>query len=478
MNNVRMQWDNKSLGFIQMRYTDIVGKFLARYLSKPADLEGFFRDGIGLDGSSVRGFADIDDSDLLLIPDMTTGRVVPVSKDRMIATVIADVYRGFSQGRLKNDPRYAGQRMQKYLEDKNMLCQLGPEVECFIIDELKFSMNDGKQQVDIISSEHEGCSKYPIMNKQGYDCPPFQDSLLEFRLEVAEILKKYYAIDVTNANHEVASGGQIEINFAHATLTQAADNVQMFKDAIRNVAKNHGKIATFMPKPFFENDTISSSKKKNHADNGSGMHVNVSVWDTGGKRNLFYDPDDSYAELSQIGRYFIGGILEHASSLSSIVAPTINSYRRLVPGFEAPVYLGWARGNRSAVVRVPAVEKNSARSKRIEFRAPDPSANPYLAFSAIVAAGIDGISKKIEPGDKVDENIYSLSDSRKRALGIRALPSSLEEALAALKSDSAYLLQCCFTTELLQSYLKLKGKETKEGKAKGRSWQIRQYYDV
>jgi glutamine synthetase len=160
------------------------------------------------------------------------------------------------------------------------------------------------------------------------------------------------------------------------------------------------------------------------------------------------------------------------------VAPTINSYRRLVPGFEAPVYLGWARGNRSAVIRVPAVEKNSARSKRIEFRAPDLSANPYLAFSAIVAAGIDGISKKIEPGDMVDENIYSLSDSRKRALGITALPSSLEQALSALKSDSAYLLQCCFTTELLQSYLKLKEKETKEGKAKGRSWQIRQYYDV
>src|SRR5829696_1631283 len=460
---------------MQMRYTDLVGKFLARYLSKPDDLEGFFRDGIGLDGSSVRGFADIDDSDLLLIPDMTTGRVVPASKDRMIATVIADVYKGFSQGRLKSDPRYASQSMQKYLEDKNMLCQLGPEVECFIIDEMRFSRNDGKQQVDIISSEQEGCSKYPIMNKQGYDCPPFQDSLLEFRLEVAEILKKYYAIDLTNANHEVASGGQIEINFAHATLTQAADNVQMFKDAIRNVAKNQGKIATFMPKPFFDDETISSSKKNNHVDNGSGMHVNVSLWERGGKRNLFYDPNDSYAELSQIGRYFIGGILEHALSLSAIVAPTINSYRRLVPGFEAPVYLGWARGNRSAVIRVPAVEKNSARSKRIEFRAPDPSANPYLAFSAIVAAGIDGISKKIEPGDMVDENIYSLSDSRKRALGITALPSSLEQALSALKSDSDIF----FSAVLLPSFCSLisnskrrKPKKERQKEDHGRSGSI------
>lgn len=302
MSNVRIQWDNESLGFIQIRYTDLVGKFLARYLSKPSDPEGFFRDGIGLDGSSVRGFADIDDSDLLLLPDMTIGRVVSVSKDRMIATVIADVYKGFSQGRLNSDPRHASQRMQNYLEDKNMLCQLGPEVECFIIDEIKFSRDNGKQQVDIISSEQEGCSKYPIMNKQGYDCPPFQDSLLEFRLEVAELLKKYYAIDVTNANQEVASSSQIEINFTHAALTQAADNVQMFKDAIRNVARNHGKIATFMPKPFFDDETISSSMKKNQADNGSGMHVKVSVWETGGKRKLFYDPNDSCAELSQSGR--------------------------------------------------------------------------------------------------------------------------------------------------------------------------------
>jgi glutamine synthetase len=476
MSKLRAEWDNnKSLEFIQIRYTDVLGRFLARYLSMPADIEDFFRHGIGLDGSSIRGFTHIDDSDLLLLPDITTARTVPVSKERTIGMVIADVYKGFSQGRLDTDPRYASQRMQKYLEERNMLCQFGPEVECFVLDDIKFGI-DGKQETAIISCEQEGSSKYPIMNKQGYDCPPFQDSLLEFRFKVAEILREYYSIDVTNANHEVASGGQIEINFTHASLTQAADNVQMFKDAVRTVAKNHGKIATFMPKPFFDDNSSSSSTKQ--SDNGSGMHVNVSVWEVDGKRNLFYDPDDSYAELSQSGRYFIGGILEHASSLSAIVAPTINSYQRLIPGFEAPVYVGWARGNRSAVIRVPTVEKNSAKSKRIEFRAPDPSANPYLAFSAIVAAGIDGISKKIDPGDPVNENIYRLSESRKKALGIRPLPSTLEQALSALKSDCSYLLKSCFTGELLQSYLALKGKEIKEGMGKGRSWQIRQYYDV
>jgi glutamine synthetase len=466
------EWDSKSLKFIQIRYTDVLGKFLAKYLSTPADIEGFFKYGIGLDGSSVRGFAHIDDSDLLLLPDITTVRTVPVSKERMIGTAIADVYKGFAQGRLNTDPRYVTQRMQKYLEEKNMLCQLGPEVECFILDEIKFG---GKNEASIISSEKESYSRYPVMKRMGYDCPPFQDSLLEFRFEVAEILKKHYSIDVTNVNHEVASGGQIEINFNHAGLTQAADNVQMFRDVIRNVAKSHGKIATFMPKPFF--DENSSSKKK-EADNGSGMHVNVSIWEANGKRNLFYDPDDAYAELSQIGRYFIGGILEHASSLSAIVAPTINSYQRLIPGFEAPVYVAWARGNRSVVVRVPAVERNSTKSKRVEFRAPDPSANPYLTLSAIVAAGVDGIAKKKDPGEPVNENIYRLSESRKKALGIRPLPSTLEQALSFLKSDSAYLLRSCFTNELMQSYLELKAQEIKEGKGKGRSWQIRRYYDV
>jgi glutamine synthetase len=473
------EWDennNKSLEFLQVRYTDVLGRFLARYLSMPADIEGFFKHGIGLDGSSVRGFAYIDDSDLLLLPDRSTAKTVPLlSKQRMIGAVIANVYKGFGQGRLDTDPRYTTQRMQKYLGGKDMLCQLGPEVECFVLDDIKFaSNNDCKQEtVAIISCEHESCGgKYPIMSKQGYDCPPFQDSLVEFRFHVAEILKRYYSIKVTNLNHEVASGGQIEINFNHGGLTESADNVQIFKDVVRNEAKAQGKIAIFMPKPFFDENDSSG-----HIDNGSGMHVNVSIWQSNGKKNLFYDPDDKYAEVSQTGRYFIGGILEHSSSLSAIVAPTINSYHRLIPGFEAPVYLAWSRGNRSAVVRVPAVEKNSAKSKRIEFRAPDPSANPYLAFSAIAAAGIDGISKKIEPGDPVNENIYKLSESRKRAFGIKPLPSSLQEALAALKNDHMYL-QSCFATELLQSYLALKEHEIKEGNRKGRSWQIRRYYDV
>ena len=210
--------------------------------------------------------------------------------------------------------------------------------------------------------------------------PAFQDSLIEFRFEVASILKSCFDIDVTNLNHEVASSGQIEINFMHNYITKSADNVQIYKDVVRNVAKKYGKIANFMPKPIFDDNNPKNS------DNGSGMHVSISLWTKSSSKNvnLFYDGDDNYAELSQTGRYFIGGLLNHAQSLAAIVTPTVNSYKRIVPGFEAPVYIAWARGNRSAVIRVPVNEKGNTKSKRIEFRAPDPSSNPYLTFSAIV----------------------------------------------------------------------------------------------
>ena len=232
----------------------------------------------------------------------------------------------------------------------------------------------------------------------------------------------------------------------HDYLTQSADNVQIYKDVVRNVAKKYNKIANFMPKPIFD------PQNNENSDNGSGMHVSISLWSksTGKNANLFYDESDDYAELSQTGRYFIGGILDHARSLSAIVTPTVNSYKRIIPGFEAPVYIAWARGNRSAVVRLPINEKKSSSSKRIEYPAPDPSANPYLAFSAIVAAGLDGINRKIDPGNPVSEDIYKMSDSRRKDLGIGVLPGSLEEALSSLKSDSNYL-NLCFHHDLIST---------------------------
>jgi glutamine synthetase len=477
--------------FLQIRYTDVPGRFLACYLLKgDNNIEDLFGDGIGLDGSSVRGFADINESDLILLPDRSTIRVISTTTipSHNIATAIANVYKGFGQGRLTKDPRYVSQCLEGYLRENGLSCQIGAEVECFIFDDIIFQNNndqDGKRRrhsyrPKIISVEQYGIGKYPIRRKGGYDAPPFQDSLTEFRFEVAEILKKCYSIQVTNLIHEVASNGQIEINFMHSSLTKAADNVQMYKDVVRNVAKKRNKVANFMPKPIFddENDDDGSSD-----DNGSGMHTSVSLWDspTNNKpmHNIFYDENDGYAELSQTARYFIGGILEHAHSLAAFVTPTVNSYYRMVPGFEAPVYIAWARGNRSAVIRVPVDTKNSFKSKRIEFRAPDPSANPYLAFSAIVAAGLDGIKQKIDPGSPINENIYKMSDSRRNNLGIKSLPSSLGESLEALKSDSGYL-KTWFHSELIETYFMLKHDEITEdeGKEKSKTQQFIRYYDV
>jgi glutamine synthetase len=455
----------KDVEFVQLRYTDVVGRFLAKYIvSDTGDASEQLQNGTALDGSSVMGFSKINESDLLLIPDRSTLRLMPLPNYK-VATVIADVYEGFGNGRLVRDPRYVTQVLEEDLRGQGLMCQTGPEVECFVFEDILF---DNKGGVEIQSSERTG--KYPIRRKHGYDAPPFQDSLLELRFEVAKILKNNYSIKVTNLNHEVASSGQIEINFMHSTITKAADNVQIYKDVVRSLAKKYSKIANFMPKPIFDENNPRSSE----SDNGSGMHVSVSLWS--GESNIFYDPDDHYAELSQIGRYFIGGLLKHAYSLTALVAPTVNSYHRLVPGFEAPVYAAWSRGNRSAILRVPVNDKNSRKSKRIEFRAPDPSANPYLAFSATAAAGLDGIREKIDPGDPVNQDIYKMSDSARRALGIKTLPRTLQDSIDALKNDKGFL-KPYFSNELIDTYVELKCEEiTFATGPKERQFML--YYDI
>jgi glutamine synthetase len=455
----------KDIEFVQLRYTDVIGRFLAKYIvNDTGDPSELFQNGIALDGSSVMGFSKINESDLLLIPDRSTLRLMPLPTYK-VATVIADVYEGFGSGRLVRDPRYVTQTLEEDLRSQGLTCQTGPEVECFVFEDILF---DNNGELEIQSSERTG--KYPIRRKHGYDVPPFQDSLLELRFEVAKILKNNYSMRVTNLNHEVASSGQIEINFMHSTITGAADNVQIYKDVVRSLAKKYGKVANFMPKPIFDENNPRSIE----SDNGSGMHVSVSLWSGGS--NIFYDPDDHYAELSQIGRYFIGGLLKHASSLAALVAPTVNSYHRLVPGFEAPVYAAWSRGNRSAVLRVPVNYRKTGKSKRIEFRAPDPSANPYLAFSATVAAGLDGIREKIDPGDPVNEDIYKMSDSARRALGIKTLPRALQDSIDALKSDKDFL-KPYFSDELIDTYVKLKCEEIAFATG-SKERQFMLYYDI
>jgi glutamine synthetase len=256
---------NEDIKFIQLRYTDVPGRFLAKYIANHQEegIENLYKCGIGFDGSSVRGFAEINESDLMLVPDKSTSKIitsnVTMTPGYKVTSVIADVYRGFGQGRLSKDPRYVSQCMEEHLKQKGLLCQIGAEVECFIFDDIALSDLTNNNEPRIRSVEQYGQGKYQIRTKEGYDAPPFQDSLSAFRFEVAEILTRYYDIDVTNLIHEVASSGQIEINFAHSTLTQSADNVQIYKDVVRNTAKRHQKVANFMPKPIFnENDQRSA----------------------------------------------------------------------------------------------------------------------------------------------------------------------------------------------------------------------------
>ncbi len=474
----------QDLEFLQVRYTDVFGRFLAKYAMTDNDqLQKLITNGIGLDGSSVEGFTTINDSDLVLIPDKYTLRLFPFTK-QITASVISDVYHGYEQGRLRKDPRYVSQIMEERLAEKGLTCQVGAEVECFIFDKILFHdhRNSGENAVDgpdIISQEKIGMGNYPIRTKGGYDAPPFQDSLLDFRFEVARILKDYYCINVTNLNHEVASSGQIEINFVHNSLTKSADNVQTYKDVVKNVAKKNNRIANFMPKPIFDGSITSRkgdpSCSEDSNDNGSGMHVSLSLWTKSSlgsslenNRNVFYDTDDLYSNLSQVGRYFIGGVLDHSPSLAALVAPTVNSYHRIVPGFEAPVYIAWARGNRSTVIRIPINDKDNYKTKRLEFRAPDPSSNPYLVFPAILAAGLDGVQKKIDPGSPIDENIYKMSESKRISLGIQSLPRTLQDSLERLKSDLDYL-KICFSDELIETYLTIKEAETKKVGEKSKS---------
>jgi glutamine synthetase len=287
---------------------------------------------------------------------------------------------------------------------------------------------------------------------------------MEYRNECVDVLTNNFGIVCDAHHHEVATAGQCEIDIRFDTLVNAADAVQSYKYIVKNIAKKHNMIATMMPKPIA-------------LDNGSGMHVNISLWDNG--KNLFYDSADKYAEMSQIARYFGGGIIEHAQALAAIVAPTTNSYRRLVPGYEAPVYVSWSTGNRSAIIRIPAHYKgdNFAHLKRIEFRAPDPSCNPYLAFSAILASGLDGIKKKKNISDPVNDDIFRMTPERRRELGITQLPASLREAYEELRSDNAFL-KPIFDSETIDRIIEHEEKEHVELAVRPHPHEFSMYADI
>lgn len=439
-----------NIRWVDLQFTDMTGRL--QHVTVPAKEfdAGSFKRGFGkLDGSSIKGFTAINESDMVLMPVPETMTLIPWSPG--IARVLTEVHWGSERGRFERDPRHIADSAERYQEEAGYRSFFGPELEFFIFDkvEIDVSTPQSGSSYKIVAREApwQKSGGFIVRYKEGYYPSTPIDQLMEVRIEAVDMLTKYFGFDIEATHHEVATAGQGEINFTFSTLTDAADKVQTLKYVLRNVAAKNGMVATFMPKPMY-------------GDNGTGMHTHFSLWSRDGKRNLMYDPQDTYAEISQVGRYAIGGLLAHARALSAIVSPTTNSYRRLIPGYEAPVNIAWSRSNRSAIVRVPAYYKGMEKAKRIEYRAPDPSTNPYLAFSGILMAGVDGIKNKIDPGAYVDENIYHLSEEKRRELNIKVLPRSLDEALDALENDKAFL-KPVFNASFLDAYVELKREEVR-----------------
>ena len=459
----------KKLDIVDLKFTDLPGTL--QHFSIPAGEldESIFRDGIGFDGSSIRGFQAIHESDMLLVPDPTTAHVDAICKVPTLS-LVCDVRDPLTREKYWRDPRYIAQKAEAHLLSTGLAdtAYFGPEAEFFIFDNVRFDQNQhsGYYFIDseegIWNSGKEGQTNlgYRPRYKEGYFPTAPTDSLQDLRSEA--VLKMIQAgIDIEVHHHEVATAGQGEIDMRFQSLTRMADQVLLYKYILKNVARAHNKTVTFMPKPLF-------------GDNGSGMHVHISLWKGG--NNLFFDPE-GYAQLSITGMHFIGGLLAHSPALLAFCAPTTNSYRRLVPGYEAPVNLVYSQRNRSAAVRIP-VYSLSPRTKRVEFRPPDPSCNPYLAFPALLMAGLDGIKKEMDPGFPMDVDIYELEPEK--AKKIKTVPGSLEETLKALEEDQEFLLQGgVFTTDLIETWIKYKReKELDPVRLRPHPYEFYLYFDV
>jgi len=436
---------SKNVELVDLRFVDLPG--IWQHFTMPAHrlTEDFFADGIPFDGSSVRGFQEIHESDMLLKADPETAFVDPTAE---ISTLVlsCNVFDPLTFEAYSRDPRYVALKAEEYLKSTGIAdtAYFAPEAEFFIFDGVRYTSGTNEASYSIDSAEawwESGRSDRPnfggqILPKRGYFPVPPTDTHQTLRSKFMLTMEKA-GVPMDLHHHEVATAGQSEMSMTFTTLTRMADNLLLYKYIIKNVARQNGKTVTFMPKPLF-------------GDNGSGMHVHSSLWK--GDTNVFYD-ENGYASLSQTAIYYIGGILKHAPALLALTSPTTNSYRRLVPGYEAPVNIAYSQRNRSAICRIPA--NKSSKAKRVEFRAPDPTCNPYLAFSAILMAGLDGIANKIDPGNPTDRDLYELPAEEKAK--IKQVPSSLGEVLDTLEADHEFLLAGgVFTPDLLEEYIKFK----------------------
>jgi len=430
---------------LDLKFTDMLGTW--QHCSYPVSQidESIFTEGVGFDGSSIRGWQDISESDMLAVADPSSVCIDPFFEKPTIS-VIADVVDPMTKEEYPKDPRHVAKKAEEYLLQTGIadIAFIGPEPEFFIFDEVRYNTNQNSSFYEIDSVEGAWNSSrfeepnlgYKPSYKGGYFPVSPTDTLQDLRAEMVEEMMKV-GIKVEAHHHEVATAGQSEIDMRFSPLLQMGDQMMWYKYVVRNVAKRNGKSATFMPKPIFE-------------DNGSGMHTHFSLWKDG--KPLF--AGDGYAGLSQMALHAIGGVLAHAPAIIAFSNPTLNSYHRLVPGFEAPVNLALSARNRSASIRIPMYSQ-SPKAKRMEFRCPDPTCNPYLAFSAIMMAALDGIERKIDPGKPLDRDIYAMSKAELKE--IPGTPGSLEEALTALENDHQFLLKGdVFTKGLIDSWISYK----------------------
>ncbi len=452
---------------MDLRFADIPG--LSHHVSFPfTELsESSFKDGFGIDGSSIRGWAAINESDMLLVPDPATAFMDPFCE---IPTLVmnCNVIDPITRQHYERDPRWIAQKAESYLQGTGIAdtAYFGAEAEFFIFDSVRFDQNynSGFYFIDADEGRWNSGKERPNLGyrpryKEGYFPVPPTDHYMNLRSEMVEVMMDC-GIQVECHHHEVASGGQCEIDQRYDTLLKSADNMMLYKYIVRNVAQQHGKTVTFMPKPIY-------------GDNGNGMHCHQSLWKDG---NPIFSGND-YAGLSQTALYYIGGLLQHARALSAIIAPTTNSYKRLAPGYDAPVNLAYSRRNRSAAVRIPMYSP-SPRTKRVEFRPPDPSCNPYMAFAAMLMAGIDGIINKIHPGESLDKDIYDLSPEEMQA--VPAMPASLEEALDELEENNQFLLRGdVFTEDLIETFIAYKRKNEADAiRLRPHPYEFSLYYDI
>ncbi len=452
---------------VDIRFTDLPG--LWHHVSFPMHqlTEKSFEDGFGIDGSSIRGWAAIHESDMLLVPDPTWYLMDPF-RDTPTLCLIGDIIDPVTKQHYPRDPRYIARKAEAYLSYSGIAdaAYFGAEAEFFIFDSIRFDQREqhGFYFIDAEegrwNSGREGQNLgYRPRYKEGYFPVPPTDHYQDLRSEMT-LMMEQCGLVVECHHHEVATGGQTEIDMKYDKLLRSADSMMLYKYIARNVAAQYGKTVTFMPKPLFQ-------------DNGSGMHTHQSLWLK--DKPLF--AGDKYAGLSQTALWYIGGLLKHAPAMAALVAPTTNSYKRLVPGFEAPVNLAYSRRNRSAACRIPMYSA-SPKAKRVEFRPPDPSCNPYLAFSAMLLAGLDGIENKTDPGEPLDKDIYDLSPEELK--GVPSLPGSLEESLRALEKDHQFLLKGdVFTEEVIELWIDYKMKnEVNAIRMRPHPYEFALYYDI